>query len=30
MNSYIKEAKAKGETVNMFEPDENYLNSLLE
>ena len=30
MNSYIKEAKAKGETVNMFEPYENYLNSLLE
>lgn len=30
MNSHIKEAKAKGETVNLFEPDENYLNSLLE
>lgn len=29
MNSFIKEAKAKGETVNLFEPDENYLNSLL-
>lgn len=30
MNSFIRKAKAKGETVNIFEPDENYLNSLLE